>query len=79
MKMNNNKLLAEKLDELKRNKLKTIGITAMYTLVSIALFGGVGTYLDYIFNIKPVGMVIGLIISFPITQYFLYKKVKNLK
>ena len=55
----------------------TISIVVI-TLGGITLFGGMGYLLDQYFGTKPILMFALIILSFPITQLALYKRVKQL-
>lgn len=52
-------------------KIATVTITCM------AIFGGFGYLLDTIFDTKPVLLIAGLGIGFPVTQIVLIKILKN--
>ena len=49
----------------------------LITLTSVALFGGSGYLIDTWIGTKPFGLIIGMVISFPITQIAIYKKIKR--
>jgi len=54
---------------------------ATITLLSIVVFGGGGWMLDKLFNIFPVLMIIGMVISYPVAQiliYIVFKRRHNL-
>lgn len=55
----------------------TISIVVI-TLGGIALFGGAGYLLDQYFGTKPILLFALIIISFPVTQLALYKRVRQL-
>lgn len=45
----------------------------LITLIPLALFAGGGHLVDKYLHTNPVGMVIGLLIAFPLAQYMVYK------
>lgn len=47
------------------------------TVVTIGAFAGVGYLVDTQLDSKPIAMVIGLVLGFPVTQYIIYKKFRN--
>lgn len=51
--------------------------TTATTIVVIAIFAGGGYLLDKQLGTYPTIFIIGLIVSFPITQIYLYKKLKK--
>lgn len=51
--------------------------STFYTIVFIAVFGGLGYWLDQQFDTKPMLFIVGLLIAFPATQIHLYRKMKN--
>ena len=57
---------------------KVFGQSAFITLSSIFIFGGVGWLIDrWILGGGHAFLVTLLIISYPVTQFALYKKMKN--
>lgn len=46
-------------------------------LISLVIFGGLGVLVDYFANSKPAGFIIGVIISFVVSQVFIYKKLSQ--
>ncbi len=69
----------QRLDQMMFSKhwqitLRVIGIT----LVTIALFGFIGYSLDQRFDSKPLGLVISIIASFPVSQFIIYKVFKKI-
>ncbi len=55
----------------------TISIVVI-TMGGIALFGGVGYLLDQYLGTEPIFLFVFIIVSFPLTQLALYKRVKQL-
>ncbi|OGJ51958.1 hypothetical protein A2335_01650 [Candidatus Peregrinibacteria bacterium RIFOXYB2_FULL_32_7] len=66
------------LNLFKYAKLKMTGYTVAITFVNIAVFGYVGSKIDEYLNTKPGFFIALLVISFPISQFIVYKKIKNL-
>lgn len=48
------------------------------SILTIAIVGGLGYYLDTITNHKPLFTIISLIIAFPLMQLLIYKSIHNL-
>ena len=44
---------------------------------TLVVFGGLGYLADYLFSSKPVGFIIGIIISFIVSQYIIYIKMRQ--
>ena len=55
----------------------TISIVVI-TMGGILLFGGAGYLLDQYFDTKPIFLFALIIVSFPVTQIVLYKRVRQL-
>ncbi|QQR83757.1 AtpZ/AtpI family protein [Candidatus Peregrinibacteria bacterium] len=51
---------------------------SLTTLTSILIFAGGGHWLDLRFDKHPWFMVLGLMLSFPVTQLSLYRLMKRL-
>jgi F0F1-type ATP synthase assembly protein I len=60
-----------------KNHLQITFRVLLITVLTIGILTGLGFWLDTIFDTKPLGMVIGLVIGFPVTQVVIYKKFKN--
>lgn len=56
---------------------KIFGQSAFITLASIFIFGAVGYGIDYLIGKGHMFMIILLVISYPVTQISLYKKLKD--
>jgi len=69
----------DSLKKLKKNQIKVFGLSSGITLGFIAILGGFGYLIDVWFGTKPFGLIIGLIISYPLNQIYLIKKVKKIK
>lgn len=57
-----------------------IRVTAMVVLVSLLCIAGfalLGRFLDGIFETEPMLMVIGVVVSFPFSQFIIYKWIKK--
>jgi len=54
----------------------TLRVSAI-TLGSIILFAGGGLLIDTQIGTKPLFLIIGLLISFPLSQYVIYKTFRN--
>lgn len=65
-------------DSIKSKKIKASMYTISITLSTIAIFGGVGYLLDNYFATKPYIFIVLLVMSFPIGQILVYKKIKEL-
>lgn len=47
-------------------------------VLTMAILGGGGYYLDKMLATEPAFFVGGLIVAFPLAQFFIYKKVKSI-
>lgn len=50
---------------------------AAITLGSIGIFTGGGYLLDMKFATKPLFLILGLVISFPLSQFLIYKSMRE--
>lgn len=69
----------EKLQEVlvgKSHLQITLRVLAI-TVVTVGGFASLGYLVDTQLDTKPLGMVIGLVVGFPVTQYIIYKKFRN--
>ncbi len=48
------------------------------TLSIIAVCAGLGYLADRYFDSSPVGLIVGLIVAFPVLQYSIYKQTMSL-
>lgn len=48
------------------------------TLSIIAVCAGAGYLIDQEIGSSPVGLIIGLVVAFPVLQYSIYKQTKSL-
>ncbi|PKL36892.1 hypothetical protein CVV38_03285 [Candidatus Peregrinibacteria bacterium HGW-Peregrinibacteria-1] len=73
----------EKHDQLiqnwQENKLQVLLSSTAYTLIIIAILGGLGYIADEHLGTKPALFIAGLIMGYPITQAIIYKKMSKLK
>jgi F0F1-type ATP synthase assembly protein I len=66
----------ERIEAFSKQRVQVFVYASMFTLIMIAITGGIGYLLDQQLNTYPVFLVIGLVIGYPITQLMLYKKYK---
>ncbi|EKD93872.1 MAG: hypothetical protein ACD_28C00035G0009 [uncultured bacterium] len=66
----------DQIAQFTKKRVQVFVYASMFTLVMIAITGGIGYLLDQQLNTSPVFLVIGLVIGYPITQLMLYKKYK---
>ncbi len=55
-------------------------ITIRVILITVVVIGSIaafGWYMDKTFGTKPVGLISGLVIGFPMTQLIIYKTFKK--
>ena len=52
------------------------GIVFLVTVSSIMVFGGTGMLIDHFAQSRPLGLVLGVLISFPVTQVVLAKVLR---
>lgn len=65
------------LDNYSTTRISIFTQTIVYTITIIGIFGGLGYYLDQKFDSSPKILIIAIAISWPITQFILYKKFKQ--
>ncbi|PIR42349.1 hypothetical protein CO058_04160 [candidate division WWE3 bacterium CG_4_9_14_0_2_um_filter_35_11] len=68
----------EYLENFKRNRIKAFGSIAGITFGVVIIFFLIGYYIDTTFNTKPYGIIILLVVSFPIVQVILYRILKKI-
>jgi len=61
-----------------KRRLRVLLNAASYTVGNVIIFGGIGYLLDKKFDTAPVLLIIGVVISYPLTQYLLYRKVRKI-
>jgi len=52
--------------------------TAGSILGPLLIFGGIGFFLDKIFNTRPLILIIGVLVAFLATNFLIYKKLKKM-
>lgn len=75
--MNNqleSKIAAENLFKASGYRHKIIISSIVFTAI---IFGGLGWLVDYLAGSKPVGIIIGFMVSFIVSQYFIVKKLSR--
>jgi len=60
-----------------KKHLAISGLTIITTLLSILICTSIGFYLDKTFSTKPYLTIIGLIVSYPVTQIVLSVIIKK--
>lgn len=70
--------LGKSLDLIKKVKIQVYLNVFVVTLGSVLIFLLIGYIIDSNFNTKPWGIIISLLISFPITQFLVFKTAKKL-
>jgi len=64
--------------EMYQTRIKMTVSIVVITLITLGVFGGVGYLLDHYLDTKPILLLVFIVISFPVTQFFLYKRAQNL-
>jgi len=60
------------------NHIQRFATVSGITLGSILAFAGLGYWIDTLLDTKPWFLLIGMIISFPLTQIMLIRKMKSM-
>lgn len=68
---------SDPIEKFRNQKFYTTIWISSISVGVIALFGLVGYGIDSYLNSRPFGMIIAVLISFPIAQVLIYKKVKQ--
>ena len=58
--------------------LQRLGVVTGITLSNILVFGGIGYWLDKTYGTKPWILIAGLILAFPLSQFEIYKVMKEI-
>jgi len=66
------------LEQFKNNRIKASISIAGITLGTIIIFFLIGYYIDIAFHTKPYGIIILLVVSFPLVQVILYRTLKKM-
>ena len=64
------------IEDYKRKRLEAYAYTSGFTLAMVLVLGGIGYLLDLKFGTGHRYLFIGIIVSYPLTQYYLYRKFK---
>ncbi len=64
------------IDEYRRKRLEAYAYTSGFTLAMVLVLGGIGYLLDLKFGTGHRYLIIGIIVSYPLTQFYLYRKFK---
>ena len=59
------------------NHIRRFSIVIATTVTIIAVFVGIGYWLDTKLDTKPWILIVAVVLSFPVTQFALYKKMKE--
>lgn len=65
------------LDVFAESRINIFLQSGFYTIVMLGILGGGGYLLDQYFGTKPILFIIGLVIAYPVTQVFLFKKFRG--
>lgn len=65
------------IDILASSRINVFLQSAFITLIAIGIFGGGGYALDKYLDTFPVLFIIGLAVSYPLTQIYLFRKLKS--
>lgn len=66
------------LDLLQSGRMTAFLNVSFYTVATMAVLGGGGYLLDQWLGIFPALFITGLVIAFPLSQFFLYKRLRKL-
>lgn len=69
--------LGATLDRMTKKRIRVFLFSSGFTLLMIGLFVGSGYILDQVLGTWPKAFVGGLVISYPVTQVYLFKKYKR--
>lgn len=65
------------LDILPQTRLSVFGQATFITLLIMLIFGGGGYFIDKKIGTFPGLFITGIVIAFPVTQFYLYRKIKK--
>ena len=68
----------KKMDRIYSKKKEMWWNIIVYSLAGIALFGAIGYGLDLWLGTDPILLIVLIIISFPFTQFALYKRIQKM-
>ncbi|HCW32675.1 MAG: hypothetical protein UT55_C0011G0010 [Candidatus Peregrinibacteria bacterium GW2011_GWE2_39_6] len=64
------------MDPLAQKKIQVFFQSSTITLIMIGIMGGIGYLLDRALHTGHLLLIIGIVISYPLTQLYLYRKFK---
>ena len=67
----------DKLDLFAKSRLAVFAQATAYTVGMLVVFGFISYYIDKKLGTFPIIFIIGLAIAYPLTQFLLFKKIKN--
>lgn len=65
-------------DAWKSSRIAVFAHVAFITVATMAILGGGGYGLDMMLATGPAFFIVGLVVAFPLAQFFIYKKVKSI-
>lgn len=71
---------ARLIEAFTKKRIQVFFLSTLFTILMIALFGGIGYWLDQRWDTYPKIFIAWIILSYPTTQaclYLLYKKAKK--
>lgn len=69
---------AQYLDNFKKNRIKASISIAGITFSVIFTFFLIGYFIDTVFQTRPYGIIISLVVSFPLVQIILFRILKKI-
>lgn len=68
---------AELIEAFTKKRIRVFIGSTVFTILMIALFGGLGYWLDQRWDTTPKTFIAGIILSYPVTQICFYIKYKK--
>ncbi len=69
--------IVDPIEKFRKQKVYAVKMIAFMTLSVILIAVAIGFGLDYLFNTKPWLLIASVVLSFPVTQFVVLKKVKK--
>jgi F0F1-type ATP synthase assembly protein I len=75
--MSDTQTKVDPIENFRKKKIQAVKTIAFLNLAVIAVFVVIGFGLDYLFGTKPWLLIVSVVVSFPVTQFVVIKKIRK--